>query len=98
MNFYKTTKWIRKRSIILKRDKYECRECKRYGKVREAKVVHHIYPLEIFLELALININLLSLCSTCHESMHIRKSHELTRKGIEWTNRIGPPHSLKAEK
>ncbi|WP_227397357.1 HNH endonuclease [Jeotgalibacillus aurantiacus] len=94
MNFYKTRHWEKKRSIILRRDKYECRECRRYGKTTVASMVHHIYPREDYPELSLISQNLLSLCNTCHQKMHARTSHELTDKGLEWTKRIGPPTSL----
>ncbi|TDL34567.1 HNH endonuclease [Jeotgalibacillus sp. S-D1] len=88
--FYDTSKWRKKRLIILKRDKFECQECKRYGKSTEALIVHHVNPLEFNPLLALINLNLLSLCKKCHGQMHIRDSHELTEKGKEWVERVAP--------
>lgn len=43
--FYLTPRWQRKRAAILRQDKYLCQECKRYGRMREAKTVHHIKHL-----------------------------------------------------
>lgn len=86
--FYKTKQWIRKRAVILRRDEFLCRECKRYGRTTQANTVHHIYPLEDYPEYKLLNINLLSLCNKCHESMHNRFTNELTEKGKQWIKRI----------
>ncbi|WP_174494449.1 HNH endonuclease [Salirhabdus euzebyi] len=86
--FYSSKKWIRKRNNILRRDQYECRECRRYGKTTQATTVHHIFPLEFYPEFKLSEINLLSLCNECHEKMHNRFTNELTAKGINWINRI----------
>ena len=91
MSFYKDKRWGKKRVNVLRRDTYECRECKRYGKATLATMVHHINPLETHSHLALDSHNLLSLCNRCHESMHIRKTHELTDKGLEWVKRLYPP-------
>ena len=86
--FYKDKRWIRKRQNILKRDNYECRECRRYGKTEQANTVHHIYPLETHPEYKLLTINLISLCNACHEQMHNRFTGELTDKGLKWIDRI----------
>ncbi|HAN09373.1 MAG TPA: HNH endonuclease [Clostridiales bacterium] len=91
MNFYKSTKWIHKREKILRRDKYECQECKRYGKTIEAKTVHHIHPLEIRPEMGLINKNLISLCNKCHEGMHNRQTSGLSEDGLRLLERVAPP-------
>ncbi|MER1998827.1 MAG: HNH endonuclease, partial [Lysinibacillus sp.] len=66
MSFYKTKPWRKKRERILKRDDYECRECKRYGKNRTATTVHHCYPLRDYPEYRLDTWNLISLCGKCH--------------------------------
>ena len=68
--FYKTKKWRKKSKDILKRDKFRCQYCKRYGKIREAVLVHHIKHLEEFPELAYNNENLISLCLECHNKEH----------------------------
>ena len=86
--FHKTKAWERKRECVLKRDQYLCQECKRYGKTRAANIVHHIYPLKLRPEYKLLNINLISLCSKCHNEMHDRVTDELTNKGLHWVERI----------
>lgn len=85
---YKSKKWKTKRNNILKRDGYVCKECSRYGK-RDvpAEVVHHIFPYEHYPNLGLKNDNLISLCNSCHNKMHFRESHELTKLGKEWLMR-----------
>ncbi|MBQ6815580.1 MAG: HNH endonuclease [Lachnospiraceae bacterium] len=72
--FYLTKTWKRKRKAILKRDGYLCKECKRYGRRREATTVHHIKHLDEYPELALTPSNLISLCSDCHNKAHPEKS------------------------
>ncbi|CDV96365.1 Hypothetical protein DPCES_5367 [Desulfitobacterium hafniense] len=92
MSFYKTKKWGRKREKILRRDEYLCQESRRYGKSVPATTVHHIYPLEHYLELAFIDWNLLSLSDKQHNSMHDRDSHELTNLGKQWQERVRPQY------
>ncbi|WP_270578005.1 HNH endonuclease [Caldibacillus thermoamylovorans] len=92
--FYKSQKWIRKRELILKRDEYKCRECKRYGKTSPATTVHHVIPLDQRPDLKLNINNLISLCDKCHNQMHNRITGELTEKGMEWVERIAPPPFL----
>lgn len=70
---YNNPKWLRKRKTILKRDGYMCRECKRYGKNREAKTVHHIKHVDEYPELAYVDSNLISLCNDCHNKKHPEK-------------------------
>ena len=70
---YKSGKWKRKRRSILKRDKYLCRECKKYGRRRDAQTVHHIKTVELFPELAFVDSNLISLCNACHNKAHPEK-------------------------
>ncbi|WP_186578053.1 HNH endonuclease [Aquibacillus kalidii] len=89
-NFYRTKQWKRKRSNILKRDEYQCRECKRYGKVTTATIAHHCYPLDKYPEYKLDSRTLISLCGTCHNQMHDRITDELTDKGLKWMERISP--------
>ncbi|MNB67219.1 hypothetical protein D3C81_683110 [compost metagenome] len=61
-----------------------CQESKRYGKTEAATTVHHIYQLEYWPELALMDWNLLSLSEKKHNAMHDRVTHELTELGLEW--------------
>ncbi|MFN2746959.1 HNH endonuclease [Bacillus sp. z60-18] len=85
--FYKSRQWKRKRERILRRDQYECRECKRYGRTTAATMVHHCYPLEAHPFYKLQSWNLISLCSKCHDKMHDRTNDELTKLGEEWRER-----------
>lgn len=73
-DFYLSKAWKRKRKAILKRDGYVCRDCKRYGRRRDATTVHHIKHLDEHPELALTPSNLISLCSDCHNKAHPEKS------------------------
>jgi 5-methylcytosine-specific restriction protein A len=84
---YKDKRWVSKRCKVLKRDEYLCQESKRYGKSVEATTVHHIYPVEYYPELALVDWNLISLSSKIHNAMHIRDSHEITELGKQWQER-----------
>ena len=86
-SFYKNKKWVVKRAKILKRDKYECQNCRRYFRSKEGKVVHHIYFFEDYSELGLVNWNLISLCNECHNKMHNRVTDEATKLGREYQDK-----------
>ena len=86
--FYKTKRWQDKRRAILARDNYMCQISKRYGKLREAEVVHHIYPLEEYPEYALASWNLISLSKAEHNKLHDRETNELTPAGIKLQERL----------
>ena len=73
--FLSTQRWKKKRAAILRRDKYLCQECRRYGRKRNghpvpAEVVHHIQHYDEHPELALDDGNLISLCEGCHNKKH----------------------------
>ena len=87
--FYLTPRWQRKRAAILRRDKYQCQECRRYGRMREAKEVHHIKHLKDYPELAFDDNNLISLCSACHRKMHPEKGIQGKRKYSNVNERSG---------
>ena len=69
------------RRCILKRDNYQCQECRRYGKMRTGEHVHHIFPIEYYPEYAFETWNLVTLCQSCHNRMHDRDGHELSKDG-----------------
>lgn len=98
-NIYKDSKWIQKRRKILRRDSYQCQECKRYGKNSEASHVHHVIPVAwcvIHMKLYLFsNKNLLSLCKSCHDKMHDRTNDKLTVKGKQLVARIFQAEGIK---
>ncbi len=77
--FYDSAAWKRTRERTLRRDKYMCVECRRYGRMREAVDVHHIKHLEDAPELALDPRNLISLCRACHNRQHPEKGGSRAR-------------------
>jgi len=85
---YKDKKWKKKRESILKRDGYLCRECKRYGKTTPANTVHHIKPADKHTELKYNDKNLISVCSSCHNTYHDRDTNELTEVGLRLVERV----------
>jgi 5-methylcytosine-specific restriction enzyme A len=80
--FYNSIEWQRLRNNALKRDNYECQECKREGKVHvdSSKVkgqrksiqlnVHHIKEIEFHPEEALNLDNLETVCLYHHNLIH----------------------------
>jgi 5-methylcytosine-specific restriction endonuclease McrA len=77
--FYGSGRWQRLRAAILRRDKYQCQMCKRYGKITEAKEVHHIKHFEDYPELAMDPDNLISLCKAHHRQQHPEKTEKMNR-------------------
>lgn len=77
---YKTSKWKKKREKILMRDNYLCRECRRYGRIKQATTVHHIKHADKYPELFYENDNLVSLCDACHNKMHPEKARKRNKK------------------
>lgn len=90
---YKSRRWLAKRKAVLRRDRYQCRECRRFGIASDASVVHHAYPADDYPEYAWEDWNLISLCSACHNAMHDRESGALTDRGLAWRRRVSPPSS-----
>lgn len=74
--FYNSSRWRRKQKAILKRDHYQCQLCKRYGRITEAKIVHHKLELDEYPELAFDDSNLVSVCMKCHNKLHPEKSNK----------------------
>ena len=78
--FYTWRAWLKVRANVLKKDKYECQECKKRGFYKEATTVHHINFVKKRPDLALDEYyedecgvkkrNLISLCHDCHEMAH----------------------------
>lgn len=93
--FYDSKAWQTKRIEILKRDRFECQDCRariqkavaegkwlpeKEKKIARAEQVHHIQELKEHPELALDNDNLISLCVRCHNIRHGRVPHKFKRK------------------
>ena len=68
--FYSSTRWKHKQKQILRRDRYQCQECKKYGRLKSAELVHHIVEIEENPQLALADSNLISICRSCHNKIH----------------------------
>ena len=80
--FYNSSKWKSLRLKALKRDKFECQECKRLGLVHTDSIkregerksielnVHHIKEIEFHPEEALNIDNLETLCLDHHNAIH----------------------------
>lgn len=84
---YGSEKWKRLRLKILRRDKYQCRICSRYGRIREATEVHHIIHSDERPDLAYDPSNLISLCHSCHEKQHpekVQKSYKNRLRGNKY--------------
>ena len=58
---------------VLRKDKYLCQRCLRYGKKVPANVAHHKKPVEFYPELALDVSNGEALCAACHNKEHPEK-------------------------
>lgn len=81
---YQSKRWKQVRESVMRRDHYECQECKRFGKHTLATMVHHIYFVELFPSLRFAKWNLISLCSSCHNKMHNRDDDSATWLGLYW--------------
>lgn len=75
--FYSWTEWQELRSEVLKLDRFECQNCKKAGRYRKARIVHHVKHLRDRPDLALSAVDpddgerqLVSLCKRCHEQEH----------------------------
>lgn len=70
--YYHTKKHKDWRQKVLKRDKYLCQECKKYGKKTQATHAHHIKSVEDYPELSAKLENGISLCTACHNRIEPR--------------------------
>lgn len=68
--FYKSSYWIRLRTLAYQRDHGLCQRCLKSDVVKQADVVHHIVPILADWSLRLSLDNLESLCHACHNAEH----------------------------
>lgn len=69
--FRSSRTWERKRNEILSRDLYLCRLCLHNGHISNKQLeVHHIVSLQANFDLRTEDTNLITLCRTCHETVH----------------------------
>ena len=80
MKFYKSKEWLQLREEVLERDHYECQSCRRKGKYRRARNVHHIKEVKTHPHLALELDNLESVCIQCHNEEHKRLDKYIKQK------------------
>lgn len=80
---YKEPRWVKLRKTALARDKYTDQYWIRYGKMRNAEIVHHAFPVEDFPQYQYCLWNLVSVSRATHMMLHDRVNDELTDKGLE---------------
>lgn len=85
--WYNSPKWRRVRLSALRRDGYQDQEAKRFGKIRPAEIVHHIFPKDEYPQYAYCLWNLISVSRATHNTFHDRDTDELTEKGRELLRR-----------
>ncbi len=78
---YDAARWHSLRDRVLRRDGYQCQLSKRYGKLRQAELVHHIFPVADYPQYAYCPWNLISLSRYMHNKLHNRMTDELTGMG-----------------
>ncbi len=78
--FYQCKEWRQLRLLALERDNYECQVCKRRGKYRQARNVHHLKEVKDRPDLALTLENLESVCIQCHNEIHDKRLKKDKRK------------------
>lgn len=86
--FYKSKRWQKKRQSVLRKHDYLSAEAKRYGKSKQAEMIHHIYPRDKYPELSLVDWNLLPLTNTEHNTFHDRNTDEIIGRGIYWQQKF----------
>ncbi len=82
--FYDDTYWKKLSKEILERDRYECQECKKEGKLTIKQQgrkldIHHIKELETNPELAYVKSNLETVCIHHHNILD-NKQFNVKRK------------------
>ena len=72
-NYYQSAKHRAWREKVLRRDKYLCRECMRYGRKTVATHAHHVKERAEHPELQYVVDNGQSLCADHHAKKHPEK-------------------------
>ena len=85
--FYRTKRWKALRAAVLRRDGYQCQYEKRFGKLRQADTVHHIFPREEYPDIETALWNLVALSAAAHDRMHDRQTGALTKEGRDLMDR-----------
>lgn len=85
--FYLGKRWKRLRLAILRRDDYQCQVSKRYGRIVQATMVHHIFPRAEFPQYEYEPWNLIALSAAAHGRLHDGESGKLTHEGMDLLRR-----------
>lgn len=80
--FYLSHRWQALRKSILRRDGYIDQVEKRYGKIKEGNLVHHIFPREDFPQYQYEPWNLITVSQATHNTLHDRNTNKLTQEGL----------------
>ena len=88
---YRSQRWLRLRASVLREAGYRCQYMRRFGKMREATHVHHIWPAEDYPEFAWQRWNLIALSQEAHNMMHDRATGRLSAVGEQLRRRTRPP-------
>ena len=68
------------RAGVLRRAKYRCEECARYGRRTDATIAHHIKHVDAYPELRYDPGNGRALCADCHNKYHPEKGGKSRRR------------------
>ena len=73
-DFYNSSEWKALRNYKFGMAEGLCEICRKNEKVKAAREIHHIVPIEVDYSKRLDYDNLLALCSDCHNKIHKRQS------------------------
>ena len=93
--FYLSPRWRRVRAAALARDGYQCQLSRRFGKHRQAEMVHHIFPKDEYPQYALSLWNLISLTKAQHDTLHDRTNGQLSAAGIDLLRRTARKNGVE---
>lgn len=72
-NYYSSARHRAWRQKVLRRAKYLCQECARFGLRTPATVAHHLLPVEEYPDKRYDLTNGAALCNACHNKAHPEK-------------------------
>lgn len=97
MDFYNSGRWRKKREHILRLDKYKDKVEERYGRARDANLVHHIYPRNMYPEYEWEDWNLISVSKSTHQRLHDRNGDKLSKEGMALMRRTKKGENWRAK-
>ena len=86
-SFYQKSRHKQWREKVLKRAKFLCEECAKYGRVDadglpvRATIAHHVKHADMFPELRYDVRNGQALCAACHNKLHPEKAAKRSPPG-----------------